>query len=276
MRRETSTHARRVFSRARRYLRLVLLRNVVELLDHLRVVAARLADRFDLAEDLDGALLDHFVGDFLVAEDHQFADGALAGAQLIAHDQDALGDGGRARDRLDHRELAALDALGNRDFAFAREQRDGAHLAQIHADRVVGLVERAWSEIQFRLVARSVTIEVLVAAVRFVGIDDLDARGAKGIEEVVELFRRGDFRRQNLVDLVVEQVPLLLADSDQLAYFVVFLFNRQDQSSDITRACMSRPNSPLRASNASSSPPVAAPLVCSCAIARCTAALSLS
>ena len=109
-----------------------------------------------------------------------------------------------------------------RHFAFAREQRNGAHLAQIHADRVVGLVERAWSEIQFRLVARSVTIEVLVAAVRLVGIHDLDACGAKGIEEVIEFLGRGDFGRQNLVDLVVEQVALLLADSDQLAYFVVF------------------------------------------------------
>ena len=263
MRRETSTQARSVFRRARRYLLLVLLGNVVELLDQLRVVAARLAHGFDLSEDFDGAFLDHFVGDFFVAENHQLSNGALARPELIAHDQDALGDRGRARDRLDHRELAALDALGDRDFAFAREQRNGAHLAQIHADRVVGLVERAWSEIQLRLIARSFTIEVLVAAVRFVRIDDLDAGAAEGVEEVVELFRRGDLGRQELVHLVVEQVSLLLADGDQLAYFVVFLFNRQDQSSDITRACMSRPKSPLRTSNASSSPPVAAPLVCS-------------
>src|SRR5262245_11538557 len=106
-------------------------------------------------------------------------------------------------------------------------------------------------------------MEVLVATVRFVRIDDLDARAAEGIEQVVELFRRCDLRRQELVDFVVKQVSLLLADGDELAYFVVFLFNRQDQSSDITRACMSRPKSPLRTSNASSSPPVAAPLVCS-------------
>jgi hypothetical protein len=41
-------------------------------------------------------------------------------------------------------------------------------------------------EIQFRLVARSVTIEVLVAAIRLVGIYDLDACGAEGIEEIIE------------------------------------------------------------------------------------------
>ena len=73
----------------------------------------------------------------------------------------------------------------------------------------------------------AVAIEVLVAAVRLVGIDDLDACAAKRIEEVVEILGRGDLRRQHLVDLVVEEVALLLADRDQLAYFVVSFFNRQ-------------------------------------------------
>ena len=51
----------------------------------------------------------------------------------------------------------------------------------VHADRVVGLVERAGSEIQLRLVARPFTIEVLVAAVRFVGINDLNACAPKAL-----------------------------------------------------------------------------------------------
>src|SRR5699024_12465660 len=33
---------------------------------------------------------------------------------------------------------AGLDALGDRDLALAREQFDGAHLAQIHAHGIVG------------------------------------------------------------------------------------------------------------------------------------------
>ena len=57
----------------------------------------------------------------------------------------------RARDRLDDRELAALDAPRDLDFAFAREQRHGAHLAQVHADRIVGLVERARREVELEL-----------------------------------------------------------------------------------------------------------------------------
>ena len=95
----------------------------------------------------------------------------------------------------------------------------GAHLAQIHADRVVGLVERAGREIELGAVLGAVAIEVLVAAVRLVGVDDLDARAAERVEQVVEVLRRGDLRREHLVDLVVEQVALLLADLNQLAYF---------------------------------------------------------
>ena len=44
---------------------------------------------------------------------------------------------GGAADRLLHPQLAALHAAGQIDFAFAGQQRNGTHLAQIHADRVV-------------------------------------------------------------------------------------------------------------------------------------------
>ena len=42
----------------------------------------------------------------------------------------------------DHRVAAGLDALGDGDLAFARQELNGAHLAQVHADRVVGAVGR--------------------------------------------------------------------------------------------------------------------------------------
>ena len=41
----------------------------------------------------------------------------------------------------DHDVAAGLDALGDGDFAFAAEQFDRAHLAQVHAHRVVGAVD---------------------------------------------------------------------------------------------------------------------------------------
>ena len=63
---------------------------------------------------------------------------AMSLRQLLAHLDDFLRHLRRARDRLDHRQLALLDALRDCDFAFAREERHGAHLAQVHADRVTG------------------------------------------------------------------------------------------------------------------------------------------
>ena len=194
-------------------------------------VAVRLGDRVDLLQHLAGALFDALVGDLFVVEDHQLADGALAGAQLLAHVDDRARDGRRARDRLDDGQLAALDALGDLDLALAREQRHGAHLAQVHADGVVGLVERARREIELRLVAGAAAVgalaEELVLAILLLRVDDFDAGVAEGAEQVVQLLGRGDVSGQQLVDFLVEQVALLLAHGDELPYFVVFLFDRQ-------------------------------------------------
>ena len=42
-------------------------------------------------------------------------------------------------DRLLHAQLAALHLPGEVDFAFAGQQRNGAHLAQIYAHGVIGI-----------------------------------------------------------------------------------------------------------------------------------------
>jgi hypothetical protein len=134
------------------------------------------------------------------------------------------------RNRLDHGQLAALDSPRDLDFALAREERDGAHLAQVHPHRVVRLVERPGREIELQFLGalpRPVDGLGIVAQVFLVRIDDLDTGAAKGIEQVVELVRRRDFRRQELVDLVVQEVTLFLADVNELTYFVVLLFERQ-------------------------------------------------
>src|SRR5207244_8209075 len=78
-----------------------------------------------------GAGLGGFEIDDVAKEDLSFV-------QLVAPDDDGL-EGERAfAEARDHRLAAGLDALGNRDFAFAGEQLDGAHLAQIHAHGIVG------------------------------------------------------------------------------------------------------------------------------------------
>src|SRR5687767_3163793 len=211
-------------------LALVGARDGLELFVELFDIEARLAHAVDLLEELLRALLDLVFGDFLVVEDHQLANGALAGAQLIAHADHRLGNRRHARDRLDHRQLAALDAACNLDFAFAREQRHGAHLAQVHADGIVGLVERARREIELGAFAfgsfmalDTFTLE-LVALFR---IDEIDAGAGEHGEELFEVLGvRGEVRGQQIVHFVVKEIALLLADDDQLPDFIKLIFER--------------------------------------------------
>src|SRR5260370_6027832 len=53
---------------------------------------------------------------------------------------------------------------------------------------------------------------------------NLDAVALKGGEKVVDLFRGMHFGWKRVVYLVIEQVAALLADRNELAYRVVFLF----------------------------------------------------
>ena len=62
----------------------------------------------------------------------------MAFVQLVAPDDDGL-EGQRAFAQAgDHGLAAGLDALGDGDFALAREQLHRAHVAQVHAHGVVG------------------------------------------------------------------------------------------------------------------------------------------
>ena len=62
--------------------------------------------------------------------------------ELVTPDDDGL-EGQRAfAQARDHRLAAGLDALGDRDFALAGQKLDRAHLAQVHAHRVVRAVGR--------------------------------------------------------------------------------------------------------------------------------------
>ena len=66
----------------------------------------------------------------------------FAFVEFVAPDDDGL-EGQRAfAQARDHRLAAGLDALGDGDFALARQQLDRTHLAQIHAHRIVGALGR--------------------------------------------------------------------------------------------------------------------------------------
>src|SRR5690606_29716653 len=62
--------------------------------------------------------------------------------EFVAPDDDGL-EGERAfAQARDHRLAAGLDALGDGDFAFARQKLHRTHFAQIHAHGIVGSVCR--------------------------------------------------------------------------------------------------------------------------------------
>ena len=107
-----------------------------------------LSDLVDLLERFPGFRFDLFFGQFFVVELDDFLDRPGAVAQILADLQKLLQDQRRTRDGFQHEQLPALDPLRDRHFAFARQQRNGAHLAQVHANGVVGLFECSGSQVE--------------------------------------------------------------------------------------------------------------------------------
>ncbi|MNS82329.1 hypothetical protein D3C72_1160700 [compost metagenome] len=136
-----------------------------------------------------------------------------------------LGDGDRAsRNRHHHVLQAGLDALGDLDFAFAREQLDRAHFAHVHAHRVGGAAELGVHRGQGRFGLflgfflaggrRGIVVEQQRLGIRrlFVNSDaDVVQRG----DQRVDRFRIDHVVRQVIVDFRVGQVAARLAELDQ-------------------------------------------------------------
>ncbi len=83
-----------------------------------------------------------------VAQQHLVFVERVAPVDQRAHGQRAFADA------ADHHFAAGLDALGDRDLAFARQQLDRAHFAQIHAHRIVGAADIGLVDIAARRAAR--------------------------------------------------------------------------------------------------------------------------
>ena len=65
----------------------------------------------------------------------------LVFTDFVCHGEDLVDGGGGSGNGFHHVHHAALDALGDLDLAFAREQLDRAHFAHVHAHRVGGTAE---------------------------------------------------------------------------------------------------------------------------------------
>ena len=130
-------------------LGLFLLGNFAELFFEDLGLFVELGHVIDFSGELVEAVLQDLVGDLFFVEGDHFFDRANVLLEILAQIEQFADHDRRTRKRLQHAQLAALDALGDFNFAFAREQRHGSHLAQVHADGVVGFFQRAGGEVEF-------------------------------------------------------------------------------------------------------------------------------
>ena len=121
---------------------------------------------------------------------------------------------------VDHRLAAGLDALGDGDFAFARQKLHLPHLAQIHAHRIVGAVGGEFSRASTLIGRFSLAFLVFLHLDNDVlgfllALDDVDSHFREHRHEVFDLLGVGLVRGQHRVDLVKRDVAARLGELDQ-------------------------------------------------------------
>ena len=140
-------------------------------------------------------------------------------------DDDGLEGEGALAEPGDHRLAAGLDALGDGDLALAGEQLDRAHLAEIHADRIVGAVGRLLGRLggdrgRLRL-GEFARLGLLLGAALFrvldlLGLDDVDAHVAEHGEDVLDMLGGDLLGGEDGVQLVIGDKAALLGGLDHL------------------------------------------------------------
>jgi hypothetical protein len=122
-------------------------------------------------------------------------------------------------DAADHLVLAGLDALGDLDLALAAQQLDAAHLAQVHADGIVGapelLILAGRLGRDHRRLGR-LGLRCRGSVFRLLGLDDVDAGLGQHRHRVLDLLGGHFVGRQRGVQLVIGDVAALLALLDEL------------------------------------------------------------
>ena len=127
---------------------------------------------------------------------------------------------GARKMRFEHGVLAALDAPRDFDFAFAREQRNRAHLAQVHADRIVDLLAESRGKFEIdQLFAGFFDLLLEILGL----FQDFDAGDVEAGEHVVEVGAAGEIAGQDFADLVVQDVAFFLAHLYEPLKPVVFI-----------------------------------------------------
>ena len=178
----------------------------------------------DVAQRLPKPSLQRFRGEHVIVQDNGFVDGPFPALELPPKIDDLVDGDRRPRNGFQDIQLAPFNLLCNLHLPLPGEQGDRSHLPQVEPNRVVGLVQHARGQVQTGLlVGFSFKAELLRAGRFGVAVDDLNALGAKHGKHLVKLFRGGDVPGKQIVDLVIEQVTLLLAQVDQLLDLVVLV-----------------------------------------------------
>src|SRR5437870_13682699 len=110
-------------------------------------LSIRLTDLANNVQAFLELLFNFVVGQFLIAKPQNVFDDAGIFLQLISQRDDFADDDRRPRQRLQYRTVAALDTLGDHDFAVAGKQRNRSHLAEINPYGIVGFLKRARREV---------------------------------------------------------------------------------------------------------------------------------
>jgi hypothetical protein len=167
---------------------------------------------------------DAVFGQIIVVEPDDLLDCALALVEGLAQRQDFFDDERLAGEHPEPTQLAALNALGDGHFLLTGEQGHGAHLAQVHAHGIVDLFECARGEVELHLFRGC-----RLGCGRLLGclLENLNAGLVEGRQHAVNFVGRMHRGRQQVVDLVVEQVAALFSHQHQLPDGIVLVFNRQ-------------------------------------------------
>src|SRR5262249_42466767 len=186
------------------------------------------------------ARLNDLVSDFFLIENHYFFDRTNAALQILADSQHFIDNDRRTRNRLQNAKLSALDSLRNLNFTFTGKQGNGSHLAQIHADGIVGFFQSAGSKVEFYVLAGLDVFEFVleIGAWHLRSVEDVDTLRSNRSKQIIQIIRRMDVVGNEIVDLPVGEVPLLLACVDQFLNVVEFVVKRQMHSSPVQQTCV--------------------------------------
>ena len=166
-----------------------------------------------------------FIGRFEIDD---IAEQNLAFVQLVAPDDDGLEGEGTFAQAGDHRFAAGLDALGDGDFALARQKLHRAHLAQVHAHWIVGALGRLGTGggrrdggLRGNRPAAALILVGLVGASGLLGflaffrVDDVDAHVGQHRHRVFDLLGGHLLRRKHGVQLIIGDVAARLGGLEE-------------------------------------------------------------